>query len=132
MNTMTDKKKILVVDDEPDHCALVQHILEKAGFAVQVAYDGQECLQKVKADPPDAIILDVVMPEVDGHAVCQAIKTDQTLCNIPIMILTAEASSITSTRFARDRTLYSYADEYLPKPASAQEITARLNALLNL
>jgi two-component system, OmpR family, alkaline phosphatase synthesis response regulator PhoP len=48
------KKKILVVDDEPDHCALVQRILEKAGYEVDVAYDGRECLQKVSADPPDA------------------------------------------------------------------------------
>ncbi len=128
---MTDKKKILVVDDEPDHCALVRHILEKAGYIVDVAYDGHECLQKVKADPPDAIVLDVVMPELDGHAVCRILKNDRQLCTIPIMVLTAEASSVTSTRFSRDRTLYTYADEYLPKPASAEEITRSLTALLN-
>lgn len=128
---MNAKKKILVVDDEPDHCALVQRILEKAGFEVDVAYDGHECLQKVSADPPDAIVLDVVMPETDGHVVCKALKSDNKFCRIPIIILTAEASPITSTRFARDRAMYADADDYLPKPASAEEITRSVRSLLD-
>ena len=127
---MNMKKKILVVDDEPDHCALVQRILERAGFAVEVAYDGLECLQKVKANPPDAIVLDVIMPEVDGFAVCKALKSDDTYCHIPIMILTAETSPVTSTRFARDNEMYADADEFLLKPASADEITRSLENLL--
>ena len=64
---MTDKKRILVVDDEPDFCSLVQGNLEKEGFEVEVAYDGNEGLAKVKANPPDAIVLDVMMPEKDGY-----------------------------------------------------------------
>jgi PleD family two-component response regulator len=80
---MKMKKKILVVDDEPDHCALVQRILEKAGFEVDVAYDGHECLQKVSADPPDAIVLDVVMPETNGHAVCKVTENRQELLPYP-------------------------------------------------
>jgi len=128
---MNVKKKILVVDDEPDHCALVQRILEKAGFEVEVAYDGRECLQKVRANPPDAIVLDVVMPEIDGLVVCKTLKNDKAYCHIPIMMLTAETSSVTSTRFARDRDTYADADEFLAKPASAEEITRSLNHLLN-
>lgn len=128
---MSDKKKILVVDDEPDHCAIVQRVLEKAGFEVEVAYDGHECLQKLKAVPPDAIILDVVMPDVDGLSVCRTIKTDHRLCRIPILILTAETSALTATRFSRDRKKYADADDYLLKPASAEEITRSLTALLN-
>lgn len=127
---MKMKKKILVVDDEPDYCALVQRILEKAGFDVDVAYDGRECLQKVSADPPDAIVLDVVMPETDGHAVCKALKTDKNYRHIPIIILTAEASPVTSTRFSRDRVMYADADDYLPKPASAEEITQSVKSVL--
>lgn len=127
---MKMKKKILVVDDEPDHCALVQRILEKAGFEVDVAYDGHECLQKVSADPPDAIVLDVVMPETNGHAVCKVLKTDKNFCHIPIIILTAEASPVTSTRFSRDRVMYADADDYLPKPASAEEITQSVRSVL--
>lgn len=127
---MSMKKKILVVDDEPDHCALVKRILEKAGFEVDVAYDGRECLQKVKANPPDAIVLDVVMPEIDGLAVCKTLKNDLAYCHIPIMILTAETSPVTSTRFSRDRDMYTDADEFLPKPASAEEITRSLRNML--
>ena len=79
---MNVKKRILVVDDEPDHCALVQRILERAGFEVEVAYDGRECLQKVKANPPDAIVLDVVMPELDGLVVCRTLKNDKAYCRL--------------------------------------------------
>jgi two-component system, OmpR family, alkaline phosphatase synthesis response regulator PhoP len=128
---MSIKKRILVVDDEPDHCALVQRILEKAGYEVEVAYDGRECLEKVKSNPPDAIVLDVVMPEKDGMAVCRALKADRRHCRIPIMILTAESSPVTSTRFSRDRSMYVDADDYLPKPASPEEITRGLKLLLN-
>jgi two-component system alkaline phosphatase synthesis response regulator PhoP len=96
-----------------------------------VAYDGRECLQKVRANPPDAIVLDVVMPEIDGLVVCKTLKNDKAYCHIPIMMLTAEASSVTSTRFARDRDTYADADEFLAKPASAEEITRSLNHLLN-
>ncbi len=129
---MTIKKKILVVDDEPDHCALVKRILERAGFDVVVAYDGRECLEKVKADPPDAIVLDVVMPDMDGHVVCRTLKEDQTLCRIPIMILTAESSPLQGTRFSHNQTQYADADHYLLKPASAEEITHSLRNLLNI
>lgn len=127
---MNVKKKILVVDDEPDHCALVQRILERAGFEVEVAYDGLECLRKVKASPPDAIVLDVIMPEADGFAVCKALKSDDSYCQIPIMILTAETSPVTSTRFARNNQMYADADEFLLKPASAEEITRSLKNML--
>jgi two-component system alkaline phosphatase synthesis response regulator PhoP len=128
---MSIKKRILVVDDEPDQCALVKRILEKAGYDVDVAYDGCECLQKVSAHPPDAIVLDVVMPETDGYTVCRTLKTNQKYCHIPIMILTAEVSPLTATRFSRDPDLYADADDYLPKPASAEEITRSLDHLLN-
>lgn len=127
---MRMKKKILVVDDEPDHCALVQRILERAGFEVEVAYDGRECLQKVKADPPDAIVLDVIMPEIDGLAVCKALKNDDAYCHIPIMLLTAETSPVTSSRLAGYNAMYADADEFLLKPASAEEITRSLANLL--
>lgn len=130
---MNVKKRILVVDDEPDHCAVVQRILERQGFEVDVAFDGVECLQKVRANPPDAIILDMVMPEKDGHAVCRELKTDTCLCHIPVMILSAQPAGITSTRYSRyPGGRHLDADDYLPKPASAEKITQSLKGLLNL
>ena len=129
---MTDKKRILVVDDEPDFCAIVQGNLEKEGFEVEVAYDGNEGLAKVKANPPDAIVLDVMMPEKDGYTVCKEIKEDDTLSEIPIVMLTAVASHVTSTRYSHYDGMSMEADDYLPKPASAEDITQSLKGLLGL
>jgi two-component system alkaline phosphatase synthesis response regulator PhoP len=129
---MTEKKRILVVDDEPDFCAIVQGNLEKEGFEVEVAYDGNEGLAKVKANPPDAIVLDVMMPEKDGYAVCKEIKEDQKLADIPIIMLTAVASHVTSTRYSHYDGMSMEADDYLPKPASAEDITQSLKGLLGL
>ena len=129
---MTEKKKILVVDDEPDFCAIVQGNLEKEGFDVEVAYDGNEGIAKVKANPPDAIVLDVVMPEKDGYAVCKEIKADEKLSYIRIVMLTAVASHVTSTRYSHYDGMSMEADDYLPKPASAEDITQSLKGLLGI
>jgi two-component system, OmpR family, alkaline phosphatase synthesis response regulator PhoP len=129
---MTEKKRILIVDDEPDFCAIVQSNLEKEGFDVEVAYDGNEGLAKVKANPPDAIVLDVMMPEKDGYAVCKEIKADAKLAAIPIVMLTAVASHVTSTRYSHYDGMSMEADDYLPKPASADDITKSLKGLLGM
>ncbi len=129
---MPGKKRILIVDDEPDFCSVVQGNLEKAGFDVEVAYDGMECLAKVKANPPDAILLDVMMPEKDGYAVCGELKNDENLAAIPIIMLTAVASHVTSTRYSHYGGIGMDADDYLPKPASAEDITQSLKGLLRL
>lgn len=124
------KKKILVVDDEPDYCALVRRLLESEGFEVDVAYDGRECLEKVRRQPPDAIVLDIIMPEKDGRAVCRELKDSNTFRHIPILILSAACSHITSTRYSRYRAMFDDADAFLPKPAGAEEIVSNLKALL--
>jgi two-component system alkaline phosphatase synthesis response regulator PhoP len=129
---MNDKKRILVVDDEPDFCSIVQGNLEKEGFAVEVAYDGAQGLEKVKANPPDAVVLDVMMPEMDGYAVCKELKSDEKLAGIPVLMLTAVASHVSSTRYSHYDGMSMEADDYLPKPASAEEITESLKGLLNL
>lgn len=128
---MNPKKRILVVDDEPDHCALVRRILEKAGYEVDVAYDGRECLQKVCAQPPDAILLDVIMPETDGYTVCKTLKADQRYGHIPIIILTAEPAPQLATRFSHQQRFQTDADDYLPKPASADQITRSVRNVLD-
>jgi two-component system alkaline phosphatase synthesis response regulator PhoP len=129
---MNLQKRILVVDDEPDFAAIVQGNLEKEGFAVEIAYNGVEGLEKVKANPPDAIVLDVMMPEKDGYVVCKELKEDNALCNIPIVLLTAVASHVTSTRYTHRDGMATEADDYISKPASAEEITKSLKRLLNV
>jgi two-component system alkaline phosphatase synthesis response regulator PhoP len=74
---VSEKKTILIVDDEPDFCSIVQGQLEKEGFEVEIAYNGIEGLEKVRANPPDAIVLDVMMPEMDGYEVCRKLKADE-------------------------------------------------------
>jgi len=127
---MSEKKRILVVDDEPDFCAIVQGQLEKEGFAVELAYDGVEGLEKVQANPPDAIVLDVMMPEMDGYEMCKKLKADEKCCNIPVILLTAVASHVTSTRYSHRDGMSTEADDYIAKPASAEEITNSVKRLL--
>jgi two-component system alkaline phosphatase synthesis response regulator PhoP len=129
---MSEKKRILVVDDEPDFCSIVQANLEKEGFEVEVAYDGVEGIKKVKANPPDAIVLDVIMPEKDGYEVCAEIKADEKYADIPILMLTAVASRVSSTHYSHREGMSMEAEDYLPKPASAQQILESVKRLLNL
>jgi two-component system alkaline phosphatase synthesis response regulator PhoP len=129
---MVGKKRILVVDDEPDFALLVQGNLQKEGFDVDVAYNGVEGLEKVKQNPPDAIVLDVMMPEKDGYEVCAELKKDDRYADIAILMLTAVADHVTSTRYSHFDGMSMEADDYLPKPASAEEITDSIKSLLNM
>jgi two-component system alkaline phosphatase synthesis response regulator PhoP len=127
---MVAQKRILVVDDEADFAALVQGNLEKEGFKVDLAYNGVEGLAKVRANPPDAIVLDVMMPEKDGYTVCKELKGSDATCNIPVVLLTAVASHVTSTRYSHADGMTTEADDYIAKPASAADITRSLKRLL--
>ncbi|MFA0758258.1 MAG: hypothetical protein PVTTEEND_001654 [Candidatus Fervidibacter sp.] len=111
------KKRVLVVDDERHIVRLVQVNLERQGYEVLTAYDGVECLEKAKAEKPDLIILDVMMPRMDGFEALQRLKSDPETNQIPVIMLTARA---------QDRDVlqgYQYgADLYLTKPFSPLEL----------
>lgn len=111
------KKRVLVVDDERHIVRLVQVNLERQGYEVLTAYDGVECLEKAKAERPDLIVLDVMMPRMDGFEALQRLKTDPETSHIPVIMLTARA---------QDRDVlkgYQYgADLYLTKPFSPLEL----------
>ena len=127
---MNARKRILVVDDEPDYASIVQANLEKEGFEVDVAYDGVEGIEKVKANPPDAIVLDVMMPEKDGYQMCSELKGDSDYCDIPIVLLTAVADHVTSTRYSHADGMSTEADDYLDKGSEPAEIIERVQDLL--
>jgi two-component system alkaline phosphatase synthesis response regulator PhoP len=129
---MAEKKTILVVDDEPDFVSIVQSNLEKEGFTVRVAYDGVEGMEKVRQSPPDLIVLDVMMPEKDGYQMCSELKRDEKFRDIPVLMLTAVADHVSSTRYTHYDGLSMEADDYLPKPATAEDITQSVKSLLNL
>ena len=85
------KPMILVVDDEPDLVQLVSLRLKIAGYDVMAAYDGQEALDQVKRTRPDLIILDLMLPKLDGYKVCRLLKFDERYKEIPVLIFTARA-----------------------------------------
>ena len=119
------KPKILVVDDEPDALELIQYNLQAAGYDVVTAADGEEALEKARATQPALMILDVMLPEVDGLEVCKALRRDPATASIPIVMLTAKAAEI-------DRVLGLElgADDYVTKPFSPRELVLRVKSLL--
>jgi DNA-binding response OmpR family regulator len=119
---MNDKTLILVVDDEPRYVRLVQVNLETAGYEVDSAQDGQQAVEKVAAAQPGLLLLDVMMPVMDGFTATERIREFST---VPIIILTAKGEE-------RDRVrgLDAGADDYIIKPFSAQELLARVRAVL--
>lgn len=117
--------KILVVDDEPDAVELVEFNLKNAGFEVITAAGGSEALKKARSTLPDLILLDLMIPEVDGLEVCKLLRRDAATAGIPILMLTAKAAEI-------DRVLGLElgADDYVTKPFSPRELMLRIKGLL--
>jgi len=119
------KPKVLVVDDEPDIIELVKFNLQHAGFEVVAAESGDEALQKVRSASPDLVILDVMLPEVDGLEVCKLLRRDAATARLPIIMLTAKAGEVD-----RILGLEIGADDYLTKPFSPRELVLRVKKLL--
>jgi two-component system response regulator VicR len=87
-------KKIMIVDDEPDTVDLVKLVLETEGYEILVAYSGQEALDMIKVNPPDLVLLDIMMPQMDGWMVRKKIVGNEETKNIPVVMLTAKAQPI--------------------------------------
>ena len=124
------KKKILVVDDEPEMVKMLQMSLETASYEVITAYNGQEGIDKTKKERPDAIIMDLMMPEKDGFAACKEIKNDPECAHIPILVLTAISDHLTHTRYAKSMGLELEAEDYIDKPVDPGLLLERLARLL--
>lgn len=116
-------QKVLVVDDEQSIVTLLKYNLETAGYIVDVAYDGEEALKKVKEVKPELIVLDVMLSKKDGIEVCKTIRSDKNL--VPILMLTAK-----DDEFDRVLGLELGADDYMTKPFSPREVVARVKAIL--
>jgi len=115
----------MVVEDDHDIADLLVRYLQKAGHSVEAVTSGSAVLPKVRATPPDAIVLDLMLPGMDGLLVCQALRADPTTAAIPVIMLTArgeEADRIAGLELG--------ADDYVTKPFSPKELTARVAALL--
>jgi DNA-binding response OmpR family regulator len=116
--------RVLVVEDDPDIAQLVSHYLEKAGFSTEVTSSGRDALASVAARPPDVLVLDLMLPQVDGLEICRVVRGNAATANVPIIMLTARAEE--SDRIVG---LEIGADDYLAKPFSPGELVARVRAL---
>ena len=118
-------KRILVVEDEPDTAELLEFHLEAAGFTVSIAEDGDQALKNIHKLMPDLIILDLMIPEINGMEVCKFIRKDPATELLPIMMCTAKANEIDKVLG-----LELGADDYITKPFSPREVVLRINNLL--
>jgi phosphate regulon transcriptional regulator PhoB len=117
--------RVLIVEDEPDIRELVIHHLKRDGYQVSSASSGEEALRLVQAGPPDLILLDLMMPAMDGLEVCRRLRQDPATASLPIVMLTAKGDEV-------DRVLGLEigADDYIVKPFSPRELLARVRAVL--
>jgi len=126
----TMPKKILLIDDDPDLVNAVSMILESKNYKVATAFGGIEGLQKAKTENPDLIVLDVMMPDKDGYSVCKELKSDPRLSSIPVILLTAVVSHISTTRYTQQMGLETEADDYIDKPVEPDVLVNRIETLL--
>ncbi|MGE4283781.1 MAG: response regulator transcription factor [Clostridia bacterium] len=119
---MTSAVKILVVDDDYNICELIRLYLEKEGYHVVTAYNGTKALKLFKDEAPSLVILDIMLPEMDGWQVCREIRR---ISNIPIIMLTAKGET-----FDKVLGLELGADDYMVKPFETKELIARIKAVL--
>ncbi len=121
-----DKKKILVVDDEADLVETIRFPLEMEGFNVLVSYNGEDALNQARKESPDLILLDLMLPKLDGYKVCRLLKFDERYKHITILMLTAKTQE-------KDKLLgkETGADEYITKPFDIDELMKKVKAYLN-
>jgi two-component system phosphate regulon response regulator PhoB len=119
------KERILIVEDEEDIAGLIAHHMEAAGFSVAVAHDGAVALKELEKRLPDLILLDLMLPDMDGTELCKNLKRKESTRSIPIIMVTAKAEEV-------DRIvgLELGADDYVVKPFSTRELTLRVKGVL--
>ncbi|MCK5218226.1 response regulator [bacterium] len=119
------KYKVMIVDDEPDIVRLVKISLEMANFEVVEAFSGQEALEKVPEIKPDMILLDIMMPDINGFEVCKRLKADSKTKHIPVIMLTAKGQ-----RGDAEQGLKEGADDYIIKPFDPYELGEQILEML--
>jgi DNA-binding response OmpR family regulator len=117
---------ILVVDDEPNIVLSLEFLLKQAGFRVRTVSNGEAALAAIAQEPPDLVLLDVMIPGRDGYAVCQEIRSNPAWRDMRIIMLTAKGGDI-----QREKGLSLGADEYVTKPFSTRELVERVRRMLD-
>ena len=126
-NNSALKKKILTVDDEVDFLKILKLRLEANGYEVITAFDGEEALEKIKSQSPDLVILDIMLPKLNGEEVCRDIRKDPVLNKIPIIMLTGKCTDV-------DRIVGRVigADVYITKPFDFKELNSAIKKVLQI
>jgi two-component system phosphate regulon response regulator PhoB len=125
VGAMADKPRVLLVDDEPSIVKMVGKRLETEGFQVSVAMDGQEALAKIQSEHPDLVILDLMLPKVNGYEVCTMMKQDTRHRQIPVVIFTAKTQEKDEKMAVECG-----ADAFVRKPFRAEELMEKIRSLL--
>ena len=120
------KQSVLVVDDEPQARSMMRLILVRAGFDVLEAKDGYEALHEVQRQIPDLMILDIMMPGIDGFTVCERLRAEERTTNLPIIVLSAKTDAD-----SMQRGMEVGATMYLTKPVSPDDLTRHVQDVIN-
>lgn len=116
---------VLIVDDEPNILLSLQFLMSKAGYAVRTAKDGEQALAEIAKAKPDVVLLDVMMPKLDGFSVCQRIRSTPEWDSVRVIMLTARGRDV-----EREKGLALGADDYITKPFSTKDAVDRVAAVL--
>jgi DNA-binding response OmpR family regulator len=127
---MERQPKLLVVDDDPDILDAITTILGTQPYTIDTARDGVECLDKVRADIPDLIILDLLMPKKDGFAVVRELRENPKYAKVPILILTSVREDASRRRYELETGLAMDVQDYVEKPISPMDLLDRVKKLL--
>ncbi|PCI31439.1 MAG: response regulator [Flavobacteriaceae bacterium] len=119
-------KKILIVDDEPNIVMSLEYLFKKEGFQVFIARDGEEALATIAKDMPDLVLLDIMMPKVDGYQVIKYLKASEDLKNIKVIFLSAKSKAMDI-----EKGLSLGADKYIAKPFSTKKLVKEVKELIN-
>jgi len=119
-------KKVLLIDDDPDFVGAIKSLLEENGFQVIISDTGEEGIRQAETENPDIILLDVMLPEMDGFAVCKYLKENKKTESIPVIMLTSIGSKLTRPGYAKALAVTHYADDYLEKPVESASLLKQI------
>ncbi len=131
---MSDPAKILVVDDDPDIIKATKRVLEARSYQVITALNGEECLERIRDEGPDLIIMDLLMPKLDGFGVCRELKENDEYAeyaDIPILIATAVREEASRRRYELETGIDLNVDDYVEKPIRPLDLLHRVEKLLS-
>jgi len=129
---MERRAKILLIDDDPDFVEATKVVLESRPYEIITALGGEEGLKKAREEKPDLVLLDVIMPDIDGFQVCQQLKKDLQLSQIPVIMITSFSEKYRETSIGVSQGLSLEAEDFVDKPVAPAELLIRVEKWLKL